>query len=90
MELDGPARLAAVARGGGVMNHALIGHTWKPGAVRAMLSQRYGNPLYPSLAGPLGEPSPVTVVLLRCACGAVKTKTIDGHWTLAEVAGVGG
>jgi hypothetical protein len=29
----------------------------------------------------------VTTVLYRCQCGAIKTKDIDGHWTLAQVKG---
>jgi len=33
---------------------------------------------------------PVTQVLLRCDCGEVRTKLLDGHWTLAQLSQDGG
>lgn len=31
--------------------------------------------------------APTTVILRRCSCGDVDTKTIAGRWTLAQVRG---
>ena len=33
--------------------------------------------------------SPITEVLLRCQCGDVRTKCLDGHWNQAQLSDSG-
>lgn len=36
----------------------------------------------------LSGEAPWTVVLCRCACGELSTRTLKGRWTLAQVTGI--
>lgn len=49
-------------------------HDYQPTAV-----QNNSGPLFSGLA--------TTVILLRCSCSDVESKTIVGRWTLAQVRG---
>lgn len=56
-------------------------HRYEPTGVREMVKHVYVYSVR------IGNGEPTTEVLYRCACGATKTKTLTGHWTLAEVKG---
>jgi hypothetical protein len=57
-----------------------IGHQWQPKAVDyfTKVPARWGVPL--SDEGMIG-----TEALFVCKCGAVKTESLDGRWTLEQL-----
>jgi hypothetical protein len=69
-------------------------HRWRATSAQQMYVQTYRNPLFAAnWDGSLiaaGAPTPVTVVLYRCDCGANETRRLDGHWTLNQVRGAQG
>ena len=38
-----------------------------------------------NLTGQISYNVPMTTVLYRCECGVVKSKPIEGHWTLEQL-----
>ncbi len=55
-------------------------HHWVAVAAQKLYykTARFGVPIE-------GTESPITEVLLKCECGDVRTKMVDGHWTIEDI-----
>lgn len=58
-------------------------HRWVSVAADLMSYQHYNRRTMQEF----GNPEPITEVLQKCSCGKVRTVTLDGHWTLAQING---
>ena len=56
-------------------------HQWVSVALSPMKTARFDQ----RIGLQIGPWSPITVVLQKCQCGAVCTKTLDGTWTVADL-----
>lgn len=71
-----------VKEGGGKMKHIFwFQHDWRAVGVKKAFGSIINRLNFEKEA----ENVPMTEVLYRCGCGAVKTETIKGHWRLNQI-----